>query len=195
MPAKQICFICDQPPCHLKIPTTDKDGSDDHQSCLKACDFLTADQRHATKTTRIHISPITNRTAPKQKLERSPNQPVGSKSAGGETAARAGEGGEGAGTDYRLRSTIPRLACSIPRRMGCCGFGRRTNRRRPKPNREENGEAKRNCSPGFPLPPQSPIAPAGRLAAPSPPVPWGERRRTRASAPTFASSSSDLSPS
>lgn len=36
----------------------------------------------------------------------------------------------------------------------------------------------------------SPIAPAGRLAAPSPPVPWGERRRTRASAPTFASSSS-----
>lgn len=204
MPAKQIFFLYEQNPSKL-TPTTlpphsndQKDGSDDQQYCTKACNFLATDQQHALKTTRIHISPITNGTAPMQKLERSPNQPVGSKSAGGETAARAGEGGAGAGTDYRLRSTPGLLDPSANGIVA--GFGRRTNRRsRPNPNQEGKWGGEKElqlsgtsfASPG-PIAPARP--PAGSLAAPSPPVPWGERRRTRASAPTTFASSSSPSP-
>lgn len=142
----------------------------DQQSCVKACNFIAADQQRATKTTRIHNFTYGESQTEHHRMKSwTITKPVESRSAGGgdrgKNRRRRRRGRQG------IPPAIPRLACSIPRRMDWCGFGRRTNRRRTNPNLSGgNGEAERNCSPEFSFClPKSDCA--RRLAAPSPPVP------------------------
>jgi hypothetical protein len=88
--------------------------------------------------------------------------PVGSKSPGEETAAKAGEGHEEAGkTAYD-----PRFPFSIPRRMDYRGFGRGINQYTAQnPNRVEMGRRKGTAPGILCLPKSDLLSPARRALA------------------------------
>ena len=177
VPAKHFSPLYDQNPSKLTPTTLPPHDPDDRQtypdggqqSGLKTCKFPDADQQASTKPTRIHISPVTNRTADEK--ARRITEPVGSKSAGErmprQKQAEGREAGQGA------PPTIPPGGRGIVADSGAGLSSRGRN-----PNREGNGEAKRSCS-GVGVPSASPqirFALAGS-PRPRPPVGWrGEER-------------------
>lgn len=142
----------------------------DQQSCVKACNFIAADQQRATKTTRIHNFTYGESQTEHHRMKSWSHHQTCRVQIGRRGRPRQ-EQAEEKKRQAGNTACDPRLACSIPRRMDWCGFERRTNRRRPNPNLSGgNGEAERNCSPEFSFClPKSDCA--RRLAAPSPPVP------------------------